>query len=125
MRYKYEGSKHHRIIPVIDSAVRTALVLEEYVAYRAEEEDAHDIAYAVCKGYEDKHTRIDDIGKIEDAEYEVKGYPTHCKDEGSLPGGESRLAFRGGDKVALKLLLTSDGLKLGGEDTEYHSGHKE
>ena len=50
VRNEEQGSKHHCVIPVVDTAVGAALVLQEPVTDRTEEENAHDIAHAVSEG---------------------------------------------------------------------------
>ena len=125
VRNKEEGSKHHCIIPIVDAAVCAALVLQEPVADRAEEEDAHDIAHAVSEGDENEYTCVNHTCKIEHAEHEIERYPAEGENNERLRGSEAGLFFTGRYVVSLQLLLTSDGLELGGEDTEHHTREEE
>ena len=58
VRYKYEGSEHHREIPVIYPAYRTATVFHHPHLKRTEKQNAYHIAHAVGKAYQYQDTLI-------------------------------------------------------------------
>ena len=64
MLNEYEGRKHHREIPVVDTAVGTASVFHKPGLEGAEKEDADHIANAVRESYEYQYSRVDNIRKI-------------------------------------------------------------
>jgi hypothetical protein len=125
VRDKEEGGKHHCVIPVVDTAVRTTLVLEEPVTDRTEEEDTYNIAHTVRKGDEYKYSRIKYAREVEDSEQKIQSYPAECKDYERLVGGKARFFLACGYVVSLELLLTTYGFELRGEDTEYHTREEE
>ena len=76
VRNEYEGGKHHRVIPVVYTAVCTALVLEEQITQRAEEEDAYYITYSVGKSDKHEYTCVNHTRPIKDAERKVERQPS-------------------------------------------------
>ena len=79
VRNEYEGGKHHRVIPVVYTAVCTALVLEEQITQRAEEEDADYVAYSVGKSDKHEYTCVKHARPIENTERKVERKPRESK----------------------------------------------
>ena len=75
MRQKQKGSAHHRVIPVVDAAARTAAVFQKPAADRAVKEDADRVADRISEEHEKEQCLVKDPRKAEDAKQSVEGDP--------------------------------------------------
>ena len=120
MRNEDERREHHRIIPVIDTAAATALILHKPGLEGAEEEDADHIANRIKEADEEEDSIIDHREKIQCADRAVQKNP----DKRHHPNGKRATFFAlralARKIVFRKLLLASHALKRGGKEAEDH-----
>ena len=124
-RYKYEGSKHHSKIPVIDAAGGAAPILHKPRLEGTEEQDANDIADRIRDCDQDHDAAINPSGKVQKSENRIEDKPYDCHESRRLPGliGGRFLSRR--LIISRKLLLTSHTLQSRREETEKHFYEKE
>lgn len=99
---KNEGSKHHCVIPIVDTAASAALVFHKPSLKRAEKEDTDHIADRIEKADEEKYSAINDICKIKRADRPVKQQPDERHEQGRFPRLPIGRIFIGFYKVFFK-----------------------
>lgn len=83
--YENKGSKHHGIVPVVDSAASAALVAHNPCLEGTEEEYANHIAYRVCKADKNKYSFVNNADIEQDADNGIEENPEEGREECGFP----------------------------------------
>ena len=120
MRNEDQGREHHRIIPVVNAAAATALILHKPGLERTEEEDTDHIADRIEEADEEENSIVDHREEIQCADRAVQKDPGKRHHPNGKRTALSALRALARNIVFRKLLLASHALKRGGKEAEDH-----
>ena len=110
---EYKRREHHRVIPIVNAAARTAFIFHKQALERAVEKYANHIAHRVEKANQKQNALVNNPHKEKRAYHGVKGKPYSGDGKRNPPRKILRFCTVSGFlKIARKLLLTSHTLKL-------------
>ena len=104
---KEQRSKHHCVIPIVDSAGTAAFVLKKPGLERAEKQYANHVTDGICEAEQEHDTLVKDIEHVKRAEGSVENYPYQRDEDRGIVIGDLYVRSSRFFVVPLKLLLAS------------------
>ena len=121
---KEQRSKHHCVIPIVDSAGTAAFVLKKPGLERAEKQYAYHVTDGIRDAEQQHNALVKDVEHVERTEYSVENYPYQCDQDRSIIIGDFYFRFSRLYVVPLKLFLATGTLIFRREETKIISTAK-